>query len=78
MKEMNERRLTITVTECAKLLGISRGLCFQMVHEGKIPHLRFNKRIVIPRSAIEDLLGKREPQGRAAKLQTNQGGTNGN
>jgi len=62
MDGMNGKKLTITVDECAKLLGISRGLCFQMVHEGKIRHLRFNKRIVIPKWAIEELLGKQEPQ----------------
>ena len=61
MEEIDTKRLTVTVDECARILGISRGLCFQMVHEGKIPHLRFNKRIVIPQWAIEDLLGKREP-----------------
>jgi len=57
---MDEKRLTVSVDECAVLLGISRGLCFQMVHEGKIPHLRFNKRILIPKWAIEHLL--QEPQ----------------
>ncbi|MBA7471241.1 hypothetical protein ES707_06544 [subsurface metagenome] len=57
---MDEKRLTVSVDECAKLLGISRGLCFQMVHEGKIPHLRFNKRILIPKWAMERLL--QEPQ----------------
>ena len=62
MDIMDEKKLTVSVDECAVLLGISRGLCFQMVHEGKIPHLRFNKRIVIPKWAIEELLGKREPQ----------------
>ena len=61
MNGMDNKKLTITVDECAKLLGISRGLCFQMVHENKIPHLRFNKRILIPKWAIEHLL--QEPQG---------------
>jgi len=56
MNDMDNKKLTITVDECAKLLGISRGLCFQMVHEGKIPHLRFNKRILIPKWAIKHLL----------------------
>ena len=56
MDDMDKQKLTITVDECAKLLGLSRGLCFQMVHAGKIPHLRFNKRIVIPKWAIEHLL----------------------
>ena len=57
---MDEKKLTVSVDECAVLLGISRGLCFQMVHEGKIPHLRFNKRILIPKWAIQQLL--QEPQ----------------
>ena len=61
MDDMDKQKLTITVDECAKLLGISRGLCFQMVHEGKIPHLRFNKRIVIPKWAIEHLLQEPPP-----------------
>ena len=61
MNDIDQKKLTITVDECANLLGISRGLCFQMVHEGKIPHLRFNKRIVIPRWAIERLLQEPKP-----------------
>lgn len=69
MDGTDKTKLTITVDECAKLLGISRGLCFQMVHEGKIPHLRFNKRIVIPRWAIERLL--REPEEAAASQHSN-------
>lgn len=61
MNDMDNKKLTITVDECAKLLGISRGLCFQMVHEGKIPHLRFNKRILIPKWAIQHLLQEPQP-----------------
>jgi len=66
---MDEKRLTVSVDECAVLLGISRGLCFQMVHEGKIPHLRFNKRILIPKWAIQRLL--QEPEEAATSLHSN-------
>jgi len=61
MNDMNNKKLTITVDECAVLLGISRGLCFKMVHDGKIPHLRFNKRILIPKWAITQLLQEPQP-----------------
>lgn len=53
---MDEKRLTITVEEAAQALGISRGLAYQMVHEGKIPFIRFGKRLVVPRHAIEKML----------------------
>jgi len=66
---MDEKRLTVSVDECAVLLGISRGLCFQMVHENKIPHLRFNKRILIPKWAIQRLL--QEPEEAATSLHSN-------
>ena len=67
MNDMDNKRLTITVDECAKLIGISRGLCFRMVHEGKIPHLRFNKRVLIPKWAIERLLHEPQPLTPAGK-----------
>lgn len=54
--EMEEERLTVTVEQAARILGISRGLAYQMAREGRIPTLRFGKRIVVPRKAIERLL----------------------
>lgn len=53
---MDEERLTVTVDQAARMLGISRGLAYQMVHEGKLPTLRFGKRLVVPKWAIEHLL----------------------
>jgi excisionase family DNA binding protein len=50
-------RLTYTVEEAAKALGISRGLAYQMVREGRLPALRLGqRRLIIPRAALEDLL----------------------
>jgi excisionase family DNA binding protein len=53
---MNETRATVSVEEAARILGISRGLAYQMVHQGKMPVLRFGRRMVVPRRAIERLL----------------------
>ena len=50
-------RLTYTVEEAAKALGISRGLAYEMVREGRLPALRLGqRRLIIPRVALEGLL----------------------
>ncbi|MEE9399827.1 MAG: helix-turn-helix domain-containing protein [Dehalococcoidales bacterium] len=55
---MAEEKLTLTVSEAAKCLGISRGLAFEMVRQNRIPHLKFSRRILIPKKALFDLLEK--------------------
>lgn len=57
---MDEKKLTITVGEAARLLGISRGLAYEMVRVGRIPSIRFGKRLVVPRRAFEQMLGEAE------------------
>lgn len=47
----------LTVDEAAQLLRISRGLAFQAVHTGALPHLRIGRRILIPRAALHTLIG---------------------
>jgi len=58
---MEEKKLTITVEEAGRILGISRGLAYQMAREGRIPTIRFGKRLVVPRWAIEHLLQEPQP-----------------
>ena len=53
-----EKRLCVTVPEAAALLGISRNFAYQLVREGKLPSIRFGKRILIPRVALEKMLEK--------------------
>ena len=53
---MDEQRLTITVEQASKLLGISRGLAYQMVRTGKLPVIRFGRRLLVPRKALDRLL----------------------
>ena len=47
---------TMTVTEAARVLGISRTTAYECVHTGDLPALRLGGRIVVPTKAIEDLL----------------------
>ncbi len=53
-----ERR-TVTVPEAARLLGISRSAAYAAAGRGELPGLvRIGKRFLIPRAAIEKLLGE--------------------
>ena len=49
-------RLVYTVTEAAKLLGISRAHGYDLVASGELLHLRLGRRIVVPKRVIEALL----------------------
>lgn len=45
-------RSTLSVAETAGLLGISRWLVQQAVHDGSLPSVRVGRRILIPRSRL--------------------------
>jgi len=53
---MVTEKLTLTVEEAGELLGISRALAYEMARTGKLPTLRFGKRIVVPKKAVENML----------------------
>lgn len=43
----------MTIPEAAKALGISKDLCGDMIRAGKIPHLRWGHRVLVPRKMLE-------------------------
>lgn len=49
-------RTTVSVTEAASVLGISRTLAYESVREGAIPSLRLRGRVVIPAPQLIALL----------------------
>ena len=49
-------RLTWTVTEAARLLGISRTCAYEAAHRGELPVRTIGRRMVVPRSALLRLL----------------------
>jgi excisionase family DNA binding protein len=49
-------RATMTVTEAARVLGISRGKAYEAAARGEIPTLKIGRRILVPRTALERLL----------------------
>ena len=53
---MDRERLTLSVEEAGRLLGISRALAYELVARGELPSLRLGRRIVVPRRALERLV----------------------
>ena len=45
--------LLISVEEAGKLLGIGRGLAYQLVQEEKLPTIRLGRRILVSRQHLE-------------------------
>lgn len=55
-------RLTYTVPEAGELLGISRPQAYLMAKRGKLPVIRFGRRIVVPRLALMKMLESVTPE----------------
>ena len=58
MTDNSEQTLTLSVEEAACLLGISRGLAYELVHRGELAAIRLGRRILVPRHAIESLVNR--------------------
>lgn len=46
----------LSVKECARVLKISRGSCYQGIMQNSIPHIKIGRRILIPKRALEKML----------------------
>lgn len=51
-------RQTLTVEEAAKALGIGRNTAYEGVRTGTIPVVRIGRRMLVPRSALQKMLGE--------------------
>ena len=56
---MTDERETLTVEETARRLGIGRSAAYKLAarNELPVPTLRIGKRLLIPRAALDRLLG---------------------
>ena len=51
-------KLTISILDCAKLLGIGRSAAYEAVRRGETPSLKIGRRRLVPRVALEKLLAE--------------------
>ena len=56
-----EVKLTLSIEEAAKVLGIGRNLCYDRVKTGEIPVIKIGRRLLVPRAALEKLLANPKP-----------------
>jgi len=62
----DSQRLTMTIPEVAKVLGVSRGLAYQLAKQDGLPGisvLHLGKRLLVSRQAIERLLQQGNERG---------------
>ena len=59
----DQERLCFSIPEAARMLGISRGLAYELARSGQIPVLRLGKRLLVPKIALERMLGQTETPG---------------
>ena len=54
---------TVNIETAAKMLGISRGLAYELVSIGKfpVPVIRLGRRLVVPREPLDRLLQSDSP-----------------
>ena len=57
-----DKRLCITVPEAATMLGLSRNFTYELVRQKQLPVVKFGKRLLIPRVALEKMLEKGVPE----------------
>jgi len=51
-----EERYCMAVPEAARKLGVSRNFGYELVKRGELPVIRFGKRLLIPKAALEKML----------------------
>jgi excisionase family DNA binding protein len=59
--ERSDERRVLTIGEAARLLGVSRGVAYEMARRGTLPTLRLSpRRLCVPVTALERLLSGNE------------------
>jgi excisionase family DNA binding protein len=59
MKAKGIQKLAYNLGEAATALGVTYRAVYRMVRGGQLRAVRVGRRIIIPRSALEELLGER-------------------
>ncbi len=70
-------RATVTVPEAGKLLGIGKSVAYTSVKRGDIPALRIGNRLLVPASALLEMLGIHEDTNSSSSRETRTEGHQG-
>ena len=54
---MNEK-LTLSVEEAGKLLGVSRQVAYQLIHRPDFPTIHIGRRVLIPKKQLEEWMDR--------------------
>ena len=55
-RQMDGEKLTYSVKEASRLLGVSSNHLYEMARQKQIPVLKLGKRLLIPRKALNEFL----------------------
>lgn len=53
---MAGERLTLTVAEAAKRLGVGKNLAYEAIQRGEIPAIRVGHRLLVPLAALKRMM----------------------
>ena len=59
---MDKEKLTLSIDETAKCLGIGRNSAYEAIARGEIPVVKVGKRLLVPKAALEFLLASGQPK----------------
>ncbi len=51
-----DKKLCVKVKKATAILGLPRNITYGLVKQGKLPMIKFGKRMLIPRAALEKML----------------------
>ena len=54
---MNEK-LTLSVEEAGKLLGVSRQVAYRLIHRPDFPTIQIGRRVLIPKKQLEEWMDR--------------------
>ncbi len=54
----SDNKLTLTVEEAGRMLGISRATAYQLANQGKLPAIRLGRRLLISKAGLERMVNE--------------------
>lgn len=55
-KSRQENRITLTASEVADMLGMSKRFVYELAQRGELPCIRFGRKILFSRQAIQNMI----------------------